>query len=234
MNTTSCKILGCEPIKKDIFKVSLQPDEDIAFQAGQYLELLIPGEEYSFYSIANSPSKPCIELHIQHAGDESASSRIIEWLTANDRVSIKMPMGKCVLSSLPEENGPLLLLASGTGFSQIKALVEALLEQPLKRSVYFYWSARTLSGLYMPDLAETWRDSHDNFHFNAIISEHADWQDKQHLMFEAIKEDFNDLSHCQAICCGSPAMVYATLDELTSQGFRDDQMISDVFEYAPR
>lgn len=234
MNKFECHIISCTSLSRDIFLVSLEADHIPEFKAGQYLELMIPGESYCYFSIANTPGSKALELHIQSGGDETASSRIIEYLTTQKTVEVVLPMGDCTLDTLSIEEGPLLLIAAGTGFSQIKSISESILTQSLTRPVHLYWSARTVSGLYLSKLPEQWHQSDCNFHFSAIVSEHNDWQDKQSLLFSAVVEDFPDLSNCQAICCGSPEMVYATLDKLAEHGFRSNQMISDVFSYAPR
>jgi len=234
LNTFECKILSCTAASRDIYIVSLEADHILEFKAGQYLELMIPGESYCYFSIANAPGSKILELHVQSGGEETASSRIIEYLLTEKKVDIQLPMGDCTLDHLAEETGPLLLIAAGTGFSQVKSISEAMLSHSLTRSVHLYWSARTVSGLYLSELPEMWHQSDCNFHFSAIVSEHNDWQDKQSLLFNAVVEDFPDLSKCQAVCCGSPEMVYATLDKLTEHSFRTSQMISDVFSHAPR
>ena len=135
---------------------------------------------------------------------------------------------------MPEENGPLLLIASGTGFSQVKSIVEDLLAQHTRRTIHLYWSGLRLSQLYMLQKAENWADLHDNIHVSALISEHSHWDDKHQMLVHSILGDHSDLNQCQAICCGSPAMVYTVLDSLCSKGFRRDAMLSDVFMFAPR
>lgn len=234
METIHCEILDCSPLNNEIFLIRLCAKHDLDYLAGQYLELKIPGEEYCFFSIANAPGSRYLELHIQVVGMDSSASRVIEFLNTKKSIDVILPMGECTLSSLKNESGPLLLIAAGTGFSQIKAMCEQLITCSLKRQIHLYWSARTVSGLYMSELAEKWHKEDHNFHFSALVSEHNDWQDKQSLMFQAVLEDFEHLNDCQAVCCGSPEMVYTTLDNLIKHGFRKNQMVSDVFSYAPR
>mgnify|MGYP000876325612 CR=1 FL=1 len=234
MNTVNCDVTAVYRINGEVVRVQLQTPEPVAYQAGHYLELNIPGESFCYFSIANAPGTRDIELHMQLTGVDSRSVRIVDWLENHDEVAVTLPLGNCTLSDLPQENGPLLLIAAGTGFSQIKAIAESIMHKTLERPVHLYWSARTVSGLYMADLPETWHRADPNFHFSAIISEHNDWQEKQGLMVNAILEDFDNLEACQAITCGSPAMVYATLDELIAHGLRETHMLADVFDYAPR
>lgn len=230
----SCHIESIELVTPDIYCVVLTPTEPVTFEAGQFLELLVPDMSDCYFTIASSPNETKLEIHIQHQGDDSRSSEIIEFLKSNQTIDVRAAMGHCVLSQLPDEEGPLLFVVAGTGFSQAKSIIESLIYSQASRPVHLYWGSATVSGLYMAQLPEQWHKEHHNIHFSAVVSEQNEWMDRQDLLFNAIQSDNIDLSNSQAVCCGSPTMVYAILDELTAQGFRKDQMISDVFEFSPR
>ncbi|MFG1495086.1 hypothetical protein ABMA57_00545 [Saccharospirillum sp. HFRX-1] len=216
----------------DVWQVQLKPLDDYPFEAGQYLELRVPGFNDLYYTIASAPKNPCIELHIQ-AGTDQADA-LITWLKQAESIEFTAPGGETRLSNLPTETGPLLLIASGTGFSQVKSILEDLLAQGATRPIYLYWSGHRLSQLYMLERAENWADQYPNVHTSALIFEQGHWDDKHQMLVHAIHGDHDNLQACQAICCGSPAMVYTLLDALTEHGFRPDAMLSDVFQFAPR
>lgn len=234
MITVQCDVQDLELISSDVYRVFLVPLEPVSFQAGQYLELVIPGLENCFFTLASSPSESLLEVHVQHQGEQSTSSSIIAYLEQHNSIMIRLPMGQCILESLPRETGPLLFIVAGTGFSQAKSIIEDQLAKGCQRPMYLYWGSSTVSGLYMAYLPEQWHQQYHHVHFSAVVSEQNEWVDRQDLLFQAISSDFDDLSNCQAVCCGSPTMVYAILDALTGKGFRANQMISDVFEFAPR
>ncbi|WP_108126395.1 hypothetical protein [Saccharospirillum mangrovi] len=216
----------------DVWQVQLKPLTPYSFEAGQYLQLHIPGFNDLYYTIASAPQNPCLELHIQTGTDQADA--LIAHLKHAESVQLSDPGGDTRLSQLPVETGPLLLIASGTGFSQIKAIVDDLLAQHSTRPLYLYWSGHRLSQLYMLERAEHWADQYANVHTSALIFEQSHWDDKHQMLVNAIHGDHDDLDQCQAICCGSPAMVYTLLDALCEQGFRTDAMLSDVFQFAPR
>ena len=215
-----------------VWLVQLKPLEPYTYEAGQFTELKVPGFSDLYYTLASSPSSPCLELHVQ-SGSPTAD-QLIDWLKNNDALELTPAAGETRLSNLPEESGPLLLIASGTGFSQAKSIIEDLTSRGTQRSIYLYWTGFRLSQLYMLQKAEAWADSHANLHVSALISEHSHWEDKHQMLVHAILGDHSDLEQCQAVCCGSPPMVYTVLDTLSEHGFRADAMLSDVFQFAPR
>lgn len=216
----------------DVWQVQLKPLERYEFEAGQYLELRVPDCNDLYYTIASAPHNPYIELHIQ-AGTAQADA-LITWLKQAESIEFSEPGGETRLSNLPAETGPLLLIASGTGFSQVKSIIEDILASGTTRPIYLYWSGHRLSQLYMLERAENWADKYAQVHTSALIFEQGHWDDKHQMLVHAIRGDHDHLERCQAICCGSPAMVYTLLDALTEHGFRADAMLSDVFQFAPR
>ena len=73
-----------------------------------------------------------------------------------------------------------------------------------------------------------------NLHFHQIVSEDAGWPGRTGLLYEAVCSDIQHLADYQVIVSGSPAMVYGTFDALVAAGMQPEQMLADVFAYAPR
>lgn len=230
--TTTATLHDLKKLSGGVWMVQLKPLAPYSYCAGQFTELKVPGFTDLYYTIASGPSSPCVELHIQTGTDQADA--LVDYLKDVDSVELAPAGGDCRLEVLPDESGPLLLIASGTGFSQVKSIVEDLLAQHSRRAIHLYWSGYRLSQLYMLQKAENWADLHDNIHVSALISEHSHWDDKHQMLVHSILGDHSDLNQCQAICCGSPAMVYTVLDSLCNEGFRRDAMLSDVFMFAPR
>lgn len=232
MTATSATVHDIQALSGNVWRVRLKPLSPYPFVAGQYTELKIEGFNYLYFTIASAPHQPCIELHIQ-AGSET-NDKLIAYLEREEFVSIAPASGNCVLSKLDTADSPLLFIASGTGFSQVKSIVEDLIHQESDRPLHIYWTSFNLSHLYMLEKAEKWAEEFDHIHTTALISEHSHWEDKHKMLVHSILSNHDDLSDCQALTCGSPEMVYTVLDTLTEKGFSADQMISDVFDFAPR
>lgn len=229
---TSATVHDIKQLTGDVWQVLLKPIDQYPYVAGQFTELLIDGFEFLYFTIASAPHSPCVELHIQ-CGSET-NNRLISHLQGNGAVMLAPAGGECTLAQLADEQGPLLLVASGTGFSQVKAVVESCIHENITRAIHIYWASYKLSQLYMLEKAECWAEKHENIHMAALISEHSHWQDKHQMLMHSIIADHAQLDHCQAIFCGSPEMVYSLFDVLTDKGLRAAHIKSDVFSFAPR
>lgn len=232
MTATTATVHDIKLLSGDVWQVLLKPLTDYDYQAGQYTELLIPGFEFLYFTIGSAPHNPCVELHIQ--GGSDTNNRLVAHLKETDSVDLAAPAGRCTLEHLPESTAPLMLIASGTGFSQVKAIAESMIHAQSDRNIYIYWASFKLSQLYMLEKAEQWADTHDNIHTAMLISEHSHWEDKHQMLVHSILADHADIQTCQAVTCGSPEMVYTVLDTLCEKGFVAENMISDVFDFAPR
>lgn len=231
--STTATVHDIKALSGNVWQVQLKPLTPYEYEAGQYTELLIEGYEFLYFTIGSAPHTPCVELHVQ--GGSETNDRLIEHLRQEGSVQLAPAAGRCTLPNLPASaDSPLLLIASGTGFSQVKAIAEDLIHHKSNRPIFIYWSSYKLSQLYMLEKAEAWAEQHANVHSAMLISEHSHWEDKHQMLVHSILADHTDIARCQAVTCGSPEMVYTILDTLCQHGFKKEQLIADVFDFAPR
>ena len=247
LSTTSiaCKIVDVSALNSTTHQVELESTTKVIphYIAGQYLQLQLDlnndGRIHSFcYSIANSSnSKQSRRLMLFILNTSNLADRIVTYLIGLQRtmaiVNVKLPMGQAYLQtnlSLPH-----LLIATGSGISKIKCLSEEILRQNPDAEVHVYWSNRKLEDFYLINEFNKQTGRHKNFTFHPILeSPHSKWPGRSGFLFEVIRKDFERFDNFQTYLCGSPAMVYSTIDKLIDKGLKEDNCYSDVFEYAPR
>ena len=221
----------------DVYRIALESEKGFIPQyfAGQYLEIVLGNGQASAFSIASAPvhQQESIELHIQKLSNSQNSDLLFEQLH-NGQVSVRMPSGNCFLpQKLPDT--PLIFIAAGTGFAQMKSMVEYCLNQQHSEEIHLYWGARTPSDFYMPYLPVQW--SARGVHYHPVVSDAVnddDWCGRHGLLYEAILADQDKLLCGNIYLSGSPQMVYTTVDVMVDAGFDRNKMHSDVFDYAPR
>ncbi len=235
---TECQVQQVTLLTDDIYRVQLLLREPLQFLAGQYLELLLDEQTAVPYTIASAPGQlPQLELQIQDQGADSLSSRVIELFKTQPQVRVRLPLGDCYLDQPPSDpNQPIILIAAGTGFAQMKALIEHALAQKMSNSLHLYWGVREAEHLYGHELIEQWCQQYAQFHFHPVVSDPLgdDWSGRIGLVHESVMEDFARLDDALIYVCGSPPMVYAVEDDFRLRGMGDGQMKSDVYSYAPR
>lgn len=244
--TLTCQVTAVEDLNPDVFGVTLEGRAEAMQHApGQYLELKLDASTWVPFSIASAErGDGIIELHVQHWPERSNSVRLRELLQVANQLTVRLPSGDCVLDTQSER--PLLLIAAGTGFAQMKAVVEASLRDQPERAISLWWATREHRDLYAESLATQWARRYANVSFQAVTEfplteplahgeRIAHYQGRADLVLEkALEHAPLRPSDCDIYLSGSPGMVYACVDVLERQGVAMERMFSDVFAYAPR
>ena len=96
-----------------ILGVRLKLDRAMQFQAGQYINLELPGIEGSrAFSLANPPSRPDeVELHVRLVEGGAATGYIHQQLKVGDQLSLSGPYGMFFVRN--SQPGDLIFIAGG-------------------------------------------------------------------------------------------------------------------------
>jgi CDP-4-dehydro-6-deoxyglucose reductase len=205
------RIAKLEKLSDDVMLMALQlpANEKLNYRAGQYIEFMLKDGKRRSYSLANAPHlEQPITLHLRHMPGGYFTDQVFSTLKERDILRFEGPQGSFFLRE--DSDKPIILLASGTGFAPIKAIVEHLIHTESKRPVHLYWGGRRPQDLYMQLLCEEWAKSIDNFHYIPVISDaltEDNWQGRTGFVHQAVIEDHPDLSGVQVYACGAPIVV---------------------------
>jgi len=132
-----------------------------------------------------------------------------------------------------DSDKPVVLLASGTGFAPIKAIVEHMIHQGVSRPVRLYWGGRRPRDLYMDELARQWPAALPDFRYVPVVSEPAPedaWEGRTGFVHQAVMQDIPDLSGHQVYACGAPVMVEAARRDFGARcGLPEGEFYADAF-----
>ena len=234
--TIAARVVAVEQVNSDvqIVRFLLPAGKKIRFSAGQYLELLIDDETKAAFSIASAPRDDrSLELHIRANPTSNSYPKLAPRLKEGELIDMRLAMGDITLHKLQHAERIVLLMGS-TGFSQAKALLEALLAAGDTRPLSLYWGGRVAEDIYLHEQMEQLAQQHPNLHYVPVVSDQPDWAGRKGFVHKAVLEDLQDFSGVIVVGGGSPGMVYAALDDFVAAGMKPEQMISDVFAYAPR
>ena len=232
-----CRVMSIERRADDVIvlKLQLPANERLQFRAGQYLEFILKDGTRRSYSMANAPYlEGPLELHIRHMPGGKFTDHVFGTMKERDILRFEGPLGTFFLRE--DSDKPIVLLASGTGFAPIKAIVEQARHLGIERPMTLYWGARRKSDIYLYDLAEQWARELPNFKFVPVLSEAApedQWAGRTGFVHNAVIEDLPDLSGYQVYACGAPAMVEAAQRDFTRvTGLPEDEFYADSFTSA--
>lgn len=232
------RIAKIEKLSHDVMLVCLQlpATEKFAFRAGQYIDFLLRDGKRRSYSMANaSHTSDQISLHIRHMPGGLFTDQLFSTLKERDILRIEGPQGTFFLRE--DSQKPMILLASGTGFAPIKAVIEHALELATTRPMTLYWGGRRPADLYMHQLCLNWAKDIPNFHYIPVVSDATpedNWTGRTGFVHLAVLEDFSDLSGFQVYACGAPIVVdsarhdFVNLAKLPVDEFYSDSFISEA------
>ena len=215
-----------------IVTLQLPANEALAYRAGQYIEFLLKDGKRRSYSMASAPSlEGPLTLHIRYMAGGLFTEHVFGTMKERDILRFEGPHGTFFLRE--ESDKPIVLLASGTGFAPIKALVEHLIHLKSTRPVTLYWGARRPLDLYMNALCEEWAATLPWFNYVPVVS-HAlpddHWTGRTGFVHTAVMQDIPDLSGYQVYACGAPVVIdSARKDYVEKCKLPADEFYADAF-----
>ena len=221
-----------------VLRMQLAANQRFQYHAGQYVEFILPGGARRSYSMANAPSQvgspPAIELHIRHLPGGLFTDQVFSTLKEKDILRVEGPFGSFFLRNEPQDQAkPIILLASGTGFAPIKALIEHLRDTANDRPATLYWGCRSRADLYQHDWAEQAAAELPSLRYVPVLSEPRlddGWTGRTGLVHQAVMADWPDLSGHQVYACGTPVMVDAAQRDFVERcGLPAEEFLADAF-----
>jgi len=219
-----------------VLQLQLPATETFKFYAGQYVELILKDGKRRSYSMANPPhSATALELHIRHLPGGLFTDHVFgvgaTQMKEREILRIEGPLGSFFLRE--DSQLPIVMVASGTGFAPIKAIIEHMVHQNIKRPVTLYWGGRRPCDLYMHALAQSWAATIPNFSYVPVVSDALSedaWTGRTGFVHKAVMEDFPNLSGYQVYACGAPIVVDSARREFVAQcHLPDEAFFADSF-----
>ncbi len=228
-----CRVQKMWRVAADIMVLYLKlpAAERLQFLAGQYVDILRKDGGRRSVSMANPPhDDEFLELHLRNYGGPF-SDYVFHTMKERDILRFEGPLGTFFMRE--DSNKPMIMLASGTGFAPIKAIVEHAFHARTARPMVLYWGARVRGDLYMHELPERWAAEHNNFKFVPVLSEPLatdEWTGRTGFVHQAVISDIADMGGCQVYACGAPVMVEAAHRDFIAQcGLPEEEFFSDAF-----
>ena len=218
-----------------VLTLQLPANDALRFQPGQYIEFILQGNLRRSYSMANSPlaqsDKPSVELHIRHTPGGVFTDAVFSTMKEKDILRMEGPFGTFFLRE--DSAKPMVLLASGTGFAPIKAIIEHMQIKGIQRQAVLYWGCRSKVDLYQHEWALEAASKMAHLTYVPVLSEpqaEDAWTGRTGFVHHAVMRDFPDLSAHQVYACGAPIMVSSAQHDFTlTCGLPADEFYADAF-----
>jgi CDP-4-dehydro-6-deoxyglucose reductase, E3 len=243
IKTLPCRIARLTPLAPDVLEVLLQLPavERLRFHPGQYLDVLLEAGRRRSFSIACPPhDSELLELHVRRVAGGGFTQRLFGGgaagapaLSPGSLLRIEGPMGQF---SYRDGEGPVIMVAGGTGFAPLKSMLRHVLETGLRRDLHLYWGARHDADLYEEQRVLGWARRYRQLKFTAVLSEASHTEAAHHRtgwVHDAVLSDYPDLEAFEVYAAGPPAMIEAMRTSFPQHGLPAQRLYFDSFDYAP-
>jgi CDP-4-dehydro-6-deoxyglucose reductase len=243
-----CRIERATRAAHDVMIVLLRPPPavDFMFQAGQYLDILLPGDRRRSFSIASPPHDArLLELQVRAV----AGGEFTEWLFGTGRqgasstpdaaslqgslITIEGPLGRFYYREASSDVEPVLLVGGGTGLAPLLSILRHLIDAHTEREIILYWGVRGTRDLYAQSVILQLVSRASRMRYVPVLSEpEPAWTGRSGLVHAAVLEDMADLGNLDIYAAGPPAMIEALRYDFARRGARVERMYCDAFDYS--
>jgi len=227
------RVTTLKKVSDDVMVLQLQlpANDTFLYRPGQYIEFLLRDGARRSYSMANAPQGNSVELHIRHMPGGKFTDHVFGAMKEKEILRVEGPHGSFYLRE--DSDKPVILLASGTGFAPIKALLEHMLAQGITRTTRLYWGGRRPQDLYMDAWVRDFQTRMPSLIYVPVVSDaqpQDGWSGRTGFVHQAVLADFPDLSGHQVYACGAPIVVEsARHDFVTLAKLSEDEFYADAF-----
>ncbi len=219
-----------------LLRLQLPATEHLRYHAGQYLEFILRDGSRRAYSMATAPHRqeetgPSVELHIRHMPGGKFTDHVFGAMKEKEILRCEGPFGSFFLREDSEK--PIVMVASGTGFAPIKALLEHLRHKGSERPVTLYWGGRRPADLYLDAWVREQAAAMPTLTYVPVVSNalpEDNWTGRTGFVHQAALDDFADLSGHQVYACGAPIVVESAHKAYVAErGLPDEEFYADAF-----
>jgi CDP-4-dehydro-6-deoxyglucose reductase, E3 len=220
-----------------VMKLQLPAADTFQYHAGQYVEFLLRDGDRRSYSMANAPhtqaAGPQVELHIRHMPGGKFTDHVFGTMKEKDILRVEGPYGSFYLRE--DSDKPMVLLASGTGFAPIKAIIEHMRHKGIQRPATLYWGGRRPADLYQSAWIAEQLSAMPHLRYVPVISDalpEDGWTGRTGFVHRAVVEDTPDLSGHEVYACGAPIVIESARKDYAAAGLPDEAFFADSFTSA--
>jgi len=195
----------------------LEPERPFAFEAGQFVELTVPGLGEAPFTPSSAPSQADrVEVTVMKAGRVTSALHEAEPGAA---LGLRGPYGRAY--PLDEFAGrDVLILGGGVGLAPLRSLLLALLEQRDRFGrIILCYGARTPADLIYKGQLKEWGKREDlELHLTVDRAEDG-WRGKVGVVTTTLDDVQIDTAGALSVVCGPPVMMRFGVAALLQKGF---------------
>ena len=218
------EILEIIPESSQIKTFVLKPENHFEFEAGQFIQLTVPGVGEGPFTPSSSPyEREKIEVTIMQVGKVTSS---LHNMREGDLVGIRGPYGN-EYPTIKWKNKEVLIVGGGVGLAPLRSLFLSLIHNinEYKKIVFCYGAKTPQDIIYKEAILDRWQKEFEGNVFFRITVDRGDeeWQGKVGLVtttLDGIDEEISSIPESISVVCGPPVMMKFTTLKLLDVGYK--------------
>lgn len=224
------RVVSHRRIGWDLAVVTLETDQPIPYQAGQYVSVETPHRPrlWRYLSPANAPRDDgTVEFHVRAVENGWVSRAIVAHSQVGETWRIGPPMGRM---SVPQNSDrELLMVAGGTGVAPMKALLDEVRQRPRPPRTQVFVGGRSWEDLYDFTSLRKLSYSYPWLDIIPVVEQEDDPSGAEVGTLADVVTRFGAWSDHDVLVCGSPAMIRSTVSRMLVAGTPLDRITYDPF-----
>ncbi|MFA5679309.1 MAG: benzoate 1,2-dioxygenase electron transfer component BenC [Pseudomonas sp.] len=199
-------------------ELKITADQDVAFLAGQYVNIQVPdSNESRAYSFSSAPGSRDLSFLIRNVPGGLMSSWLVGQAKTGDQLSLAGPMGIFYLRPVTR---PLLMLAGGTGLAPFLAMLEQLKASGCEQPVHLIYGVTNNEDLVAMQALEAFAAAIDNFTFKTVVADPQSGHPRTGYVNNHMEDAPLNDGDVDVYLCGPPPMVDAVLGFFREEGIQ--------------
>ena len=173
-----------------------------------------------------------IQLHIRYQKDNAYAVKLIQHLRKQQSLDFYGAKGHCLYHPIPSM--PTIMIAGGTGFAPLKAIIEQALSVPLTQPLTLYWTAKRFDDLYLHELALQWDRYVPHFRYVPVLTGNnipATWMGSTGSVYRVIQQQQITLKNHHVYISGPFSLTQDAFTHLNPLGLAHYYLYSDAIDY---
>jgi CDP-4-dehydro-6-deoxyglucose reductase len=218
-------IAGLDRLASDVIHMRLELEQPVDYAPGQHMKLRLADGTTRNFSMASRPNGAAVDFHVRRIPAGRFTDVQLGAMRAGQQIDIELPHGAFIFRR--QDYRPVIMAVTGTGFAPVRAMLDALLDDPDCPKIALYRGGRSQADLYLHDELQGWRERLAGLEYIPALSRAG----RRCYVQDAICADFDDLSEHAIYLCGSPAMTAAARSALRRKGADTAYVYAEGFSF---
>lgn len=204
---------------------AVRPATPVRFDAGQFVELTVPGVGEAPFTPSSSPAvTDHMEITIMRVGQVTEA---LHALAPGAEVGVRGPLGRRY--PIEQFRGrEVLIVGGGVGLAPLRSLLFALLQEvkSFKKILMRYGAKTPVDIVYRQDVSKAWGRGQELDVLITVDKGDAGWEGPVGVVTTILDEEHlkSDTANGVAVICGPPIMMKFSTLALLSRGYAPDRI----------